>query len=289
MILLKLLRFKLRLIFWLPAPLAVYLMRFAAELVYQIARLTPARNMVAQNYEMFFPGIDGKAKADLLLRNISYSILELLSLPFFKAEHFDRVVKVEGLENIDLALAKRNGGLFLTMHTGNYEIVPAYLSSLGYNVTSIVKAPNDPLFKLINEARTAHGTRLINVLDSNMYLESIKILSDNQIVGLLLDTGANEGRHDELEFLGRKMPVATGWLTLAQRSKAEIVMCLSRRVGNKVVINFQSPFHLDREKKEEALGRIRNYFETFVKNHPEQWGIFLFKDEIHGLAHRDKA
>jgi len=34
------------------------------------------------------------------------------------------------------------------------------------------------------------------------------------------------------------------------------------------------------------MERIKNYFEPFIKNHPEQWGIFLFKDEIHGLAHR---
>jgi len=216
MILLKLLRLKLRLIFLLPAPMAIYLMRFAAEAVYQVVRLTPIKKTVARNFEMFFPGTSGRPKADFLLRNISYSIFELLCLPYFREEHFNRVIKVEGLENIDLALAKRNGGLFLTMHTGNYEIVPAFLSSRGYRVTSIVKAPDDPLFKIINQARTAHGTKLINVLDSNMYLESIKSLSDNQIIGLLLDTGANEGRHEEIRFLGRDLPVATGWLTLAR-------------------------------------------------------------------------
>lgn len=289
MILLKTLRSIFRLIFRLPPIAAVYIMRFAAEALFQLAKFTPLRGMVAKNYEMFFPGTDGRHNADQLLRNVSYSLFELICLPFFKEEHFARVVKLQGIENIDLALAKRSGGLFLTMHTGNYEIVPSVLAHLGYHVTSIVKTPDDPLFKMINESRTKHGTKLINVLDSNMYLESIKSLAENQIIGLLLDTGANEGRHEEMEFLGRQIPVATGWLTLAQRSRAEIVMCLARRVGKKVVIDFQPPFRIDRETKAEALDRIRNYFETFVKNHPEQWAIFLLKDEIHGLVHRKES
>jgi len=277
---LKLLQFIYGLIFRLPAPAAIYLMHLAGEITFQIARLTPVKKATTANFQKIFPQANAGQLADRLLQNTAYSIFELLCLPFFQSEHFALTCKVVGQENLDLALAPGKGGLLLTMHTGNYELTPAILSHFGYKITSIVKAPPGPLFELINRCRTSQGSKQINVLDSNMYRDSMKLLSDNELIGLLLDTGALESRNEQIEFLERKVLVATGWLALAQRSEASAFLAICQRQAGKLVFTFEPPFTIGRNDKAAVLARIKDYFERIIQAHPEQWAMFLNEDEV---------
>ena len=98
-ILIRILQIKFYWIFRLPAAAAIYLMHFAAELVFQIARLTPLKRTVAQNLTLLFPNIDAEACSDKLLRNVAYSVLEIICTPFFKEKHIGKICKIVGEEN----------------------------------------------------------------------------------------------------------------------------------------------------------------------------------------------
>ncbi len=268
------------LVFLLPAAAAIGAMRLAGKKVYWIARLTPLRKTVTANLRRLLPEADAPALAEKLLSNFSQSIFEVLCTPFFKAEHIERLCKVSGTENIDVALAGRKGAIFLIMHTGNYELIPAVLTSRGYHVTSILKAPpRDPLFRLINRSRSYHGARLINVTEGNMYRLALQALARDRCVCILIDTGALEGKHEMFQFLGRRVPVATGWLALAQRSGAPVLPLISRRDGERVSFSVGDPLPVRKDNREEVMRRVGAIFENFIRNHPEQWGIFLNEHE----------
>ena len=272
----KFIQFIFGLIFRLPATLAIHSMRLAAEAVYRIARLTSIRKTVIANMRRLLPNSAAAPLADKLLRNFSHSIFEVLCAPFFQPKHLEMICKVSGTENIDLALANCKGVIFLIMHTGNYELIPAALTSRGYHITSILKAPhNDPLFKLLHRSRSYCGTEQINVLEGNMYRQALQALARNRCVCLLIDTGALEGKHEIFQFLGKRVPVATGWLALAQRSGAPIIPLISKRDGDKVAFSIGDPLTVKKDNREEILRRVGAIFENFIKNHPEQWGIFL--------------
>lgn len=283
-ILLKLLQWKFKLIFLLPPAAAIRLMRLAAEITYQIARRTPIKKIVARNIEMIFPDADANPLADKLLRNVSYSIFEVLCVPFFKESHFKLVCKINGLENLDLALSKRKGAVIASMHTGNYELLPIALSSRGYRVNSVMKAPPEPIFRFLQPIRRSKGTRLINVLEVDMYRETLKALGHNELVCLGVDTGALEGRHETIPFLGKSLPAATGWLTLAQRSEAAIVPVQVKRENEKLVISFSEPLNIYRDNREEVMHKVKQFFENFIKNHPEQWLMFLNEYETRRMV-----
>lgn len=286
LILLKTLQFIFSLIFLLPPAIAIRLMHFASEITYQIARLTKIKKVVSRNLSHFFPGADTKSLADKLLKNTSYSAFEVLCLPFFKEVHLKTLCKINGQENLDLALSRRKGVLILLMHTGNYEIVPSLLSSLGYRVNSILKAPRDPIFKLLSRSRGHMGVKIINVLEEDMYRESLKALGDNEIVGLLIDTGALEGKHEFFSFLGKQVPVATGWLTLAQRSEAAVVLAFPKREGEKNIVSFNEPFTVYRDNRQEVMQKVRQFFENQIRSHPEQWAMFLNGYEVKRMLGR---
>jgi Kdo2-lipid IVA lauroyltransferase/acyltransferase len=271
----------LRLVFWLPPVLAVRTMRAIARFIYLIARLTPIRGIVRSNYQAILPQSAADALADNLLNNISQSIMEVICFPFFRAEHFRLVCRWEGQENLDLALAGGKGVLLLTMHTGNYELMQVLLPHLGYRLNAVMKAPaGDPVFDFINRSRTSHGCNLINVTVSNMYREALSRLADNEIVGLLVDTGANESRNETVVFLGQKMPAAVGWLTLAQRSEAALVVCTCRRDHDQLLIKIEPPFRITADNRERQREYVRRQFDEFIRAYPDQWALFLNQHEI---------
>jgi KDO2-lipid IV(A) lauroyltransferase len=283
--LLKFLQALFGLLFRLPPAAAVALMRRAGRSIRFIARLTPLRRIVRANYRCFFPSADVALLADRLLDNISQSICEVICFPFFRAQHFRLVCRLEGRDNLDRALAGGRGVLLLTMHTGNYELIQALQPHLGYRLNAVIKAPpGDRLFEFINRSRTAHGCRLIDVAVNNMSRESLDRLADQEIIGLLVDTGARESRNETVVFLGKKMPAATGWLTLAQRSGASLVICTCRReAGGQLLIQISQPFQITADNREHMREQVRRTFDDFIRAHPDQWALFLNKDEIGGI------
>jgi len=279
--LLNCLRWLMRPVFWLPAPLAVRVMRLAGEATYRIARLTPVRKMVVRNYKMVLPAANAEQLADKALRNAGHAVFEIICAPYFTKAHLDRITKVSGLENLDLAQAKRQGVVCLSMHSGNYELTAAVLASRGYRLTTVMKSPpGDRLYAFLDRSRKYHGARLINILDGNMYRECLQALARDRCVGILVDTGALEGKHEMMPFLGHQVPIATGWTTLAQRAEAPVVPFFSKREDDKVVFIIGEPRTIYSDTKAEVLEHVRKFYENMVENHPDQWALFLNEHEV---------
>ena len=85
---LKSLQFCFRIIFFAPAGIALSFMYFAGWLTQVIAKQTRLKRTIIKNIEMVLPESNAEQIADNLLKNVSYSIFELLCLPFLKKEHF---------------------------------------------------------------------------------------------------------------------------------------------------------------------------------------------------------
>jgi KDO2-lipid IV(A) lauroyltransferase len=250
-------------------------MYFAGWLTYSIARQTSLKKTIADNIKLVMPKKNAEQIADQLLKNVGYAIFELLCLPYFNKDHFKKIFRFEGLDNLQKIADKKKGVIILTLHAGNYEVIPAALADQGYKMTSILRATDDPIFKILNECRSQKGVRIINVSEQNMYTEAIRVLSDNGIIGTLADTGALEGRHVFMKFLGWDVPAATGWLTLAQRSGAMVVPTLTRKQGRKNIITLHEPFIVTKDNRDEMMQKVKTILEDFVRENPDQWGLFL--------------
>ena len=259
------------LVFRLPVSAALAAMYAVAWLIEQIVLLTPVKRMVRQNIELVLRRADSEQLAKRLLHNFSRSTLELLCVPYFNRRHLDKVVRINGLEN----LPKNQGAILLTMHVGNYELSQVAIAALGFPVTIILRAAKDPLLALVNKSRAASGARLVNVLEEDMYQTSLNVLQQNNLVFILGDTGALESRHEMLDFLGHRVPVATGWLTLAQRSKCPVVPILAHRENGVNVFTVFPQAAVTGENRAEVLRNFLRLSEDFIKEHPEEWGMFL--------------
>ncbi|OGC23686.1 hypothetical protein A2291_04205 [candidate division WOR-1 bacterium RIFOXYB2_FULL_42_35] len=273
-IFIKLLQLIFRLIFLLPTKLALTIMYASAWLLQAIVKMTPLNKMARQNIKKVLPDSDAKKIARKLISNSAYAVFEILCLPFLKNKHLESLVKVNGLENITKALANGKGVIILTMHTGNYELCVLPLTKLGYKINGVVRSTQDPIFKIIDQSRQATGIKLINVLEKDMYQAALKLLEENEFVILLADTGALESRHDTRKFLGHDVPVATGWLTLAQRAGCAVLPCLAKKDGPKNELTICPPLIIKKENRQQAEDQIMKTFEDFIRANPEQWAMF---------------
>src|SRR3989338_3964053 len=216
-LLLKSLQLFFRIIFYAPVNVSLSIMHGAGWLVQTVAKKTRLKKIVVGNIKMVLPQSQAGPIADKFIENIAHAILELLCIPFFRPEHFDQVISWQGEQRLEAALKQGKGVIILTMHAGGYELIPMALAKRGYKINTVFRATaEDSIFEIVNKSRQQGGVNLINILEEDMYKQTLKALADNELVFLLADTGALESRHEYISFLGKKVPAATGWLTLAQ-------------------------------------------------------------------------
>ncbi|MBN2058544.1 MAG: hypothetical protein JW782_07095 [Candidatus Saganbacteria bacterium] len=283
-ILIKLLQFILRLVFFLPAGWALNVMYGLAWLTRLALSPFAPRKQIAANFRLVLPDVPAEELTEKLLTNTVYAVFEVLCQPFLKAQHFKRLISWQGLEQIKPALDKGRGAILLTMHAGNYELPQAALASLGYPMTAILRTTNEPIFEIINSSRAAQGTQLINILEADMYKSSLKALNENRLVYLLADTGALESRHETISFLGKTVPAATGWLTLAQRSGCSVIPVLAKKDGRSNIVTVFPAREVTKDNRDEAKNDILAAFESVIRQQPEQWGIFLNAYEVERMT-----
>ncbi len=232
--------------------------------------------MVNKNLSLVFPERKDLDKlAGQILNNIARSLTEILCAPFFKKAHWQARFVWEGLENLDTASKNGQGVMLLNIHAGNYELMGMALIRRGYPLVGVVRSTDNPLFKLLDEIRLSAGGELINVKDDDMYREALKTLAENKIIFTMVDTGALESRHLMIKILGRQVPVATGWLTLAQRAGCAVLPATTHRVKDKIIANFGQPFFITKENRDAVIKQTAEFYDKFLTAHPEEWAIFL--------------
>jgi len=85
-----------------------------------------------------------KGVQDHFARNLMDCFLQLVD-----PEHARRSVTIEGLENLDAALARRNGIIGLGAHIGNFVLVGTRLGMEGYPVSTLFRLLEDERLKAI--------------------------------------------------------------------------------------------------------------------------------------------
>lgn len=274
--LVKMLQFLLHPFFWGPVGLGFWAISIAAWKISIIARLFGVRRIVKKNLQLVFPGRkDIDQLSGKLIGNLSQSLVEVLCAPFFQKAHWQERFIWRGLENVDAAYQKGRGIMYLNLHEGNYELMGMALFRKGYPMTAVVRTTNDPLLKLLDEIRLSAGGQLINVQEENMFRELLKPLAENKMALIMIDTGALESRNQTISLLGHRVPAATGWLTLAQRTGCAVLPAFSYREKDKIVATIGEPFFVTRENRDAAIKQTAEFYDKFLTAHPEEWAIFL--------------
>jgi KDO2-lipid IV(A) lauroyltransferase len=185
-------------------------------------------------------------------------------------------VSFEGLDEARKLLEKKKGGLLLIGHFGNWELVALMSKIIGNPVLVIAKPIKQKwVDRWITEIRKVTGLELIPPEKATPKV--MKALSQNRVVGILIDQRTKRSRGVWADFFGRKAPTTPGLAVLALRTGAPVVPVFMIRNGfRKHRLLIKEPLELantgDLEKDVETNTQLFNRtLESIIREYPDQW------------------
>jgi len=259
-----------------PLGLALWIGRRAGDLV--CFANSKRRAIAYANLKSAFPE-KGAVEIKKILRahyeNLGMSVMELLKFSTMRKRYLDKYVEIKGVKNIDGAIKRGKGLIFLTAHFGNWEIASLAVSSRGYAMSVFAREQKySRLNDILNKNREMTGCRV--VMKGFSIRGIIKTLKDNGMIAMLgdQDAGANGVF---VNFLNRPASFAPGAVVFALKTGAKTLPSFIRRIGNsKHLVEINESLEListgekDKDVKEnlEAISRI---MEDYIKKFPDQW------------------
>lgn len=185
-------------------------------------------------------------------------------------------IETEGVEYIEEL--KRRGGpaIFVTAHTGNWELTgPALMRMDVRPMTVIYRNASNPLVdKMFSDGRAKLGVTLSpkGMLGARTAVAALK---DKGFLGLLVDQKMNSGI--EVPFFGRGAMTGPALAIFALKFNAPIIPARVIRVGGsrfRFVVEkpLEFPEEKDRDKAVlQIMTMVNQTFERWIREYPEQW------------------
>ncbi len=201
---------------------------------------------------------------------------ELARIPVLVDGSFDKWVATdeESLRALDKAAADDQGGIVVSGHLGNWELVGAWAAWKGYPTTYVVAQQSNPLIEeLIDHHRRAAGIEIVKRNDAGRGV--LDALKRKRIVAMLMDQDA---RRDGVfvPFFGRQASTFRGVATFAVKRRPTVLAFESwREKDGRIHFRFREveiPRTGDRERDiVELTAELTRTLESYIRRHPEQW------------------
>ncbi len=188
-------------------------------------------------------------------------------------------LEVHGQDILDDLLARECGGIFISAHMANWEIlIPAAQKRLGVEVALTYRRPNNPrAAQLLEKARADAGITLALPKGRKTGPRLIETLKNHGYVGMLVDQKYNGGL--AVPFFGRPAMTNPVFVRLAQKYNVPIVPVQVERVAHaRFRITVHPPIEVSQGEAAiaQALHHIHNLLEAWILAHPAQW-LWLHK------------
>ncbi len=141
-------------------------------------------------------------------RNLGVTLMEFLAFPRFSRQQIVDLVDIEGEEHLQEIVDLGRGGLLVSGHFGNWELLGARIASQDIPVSFVVKPQsNEDVDRVQNRIRHRAG---IGTIRSGAQIKNmVRALRSKELVAMLADQDAGADGVFE-EFLGRQASVFKG-------------------------------------------------------------------------------
>jgi KDO2-lipid IV(A) lauroyltransferase len=274
----------------LPANAALFVGRRLGEISYFF--VSKNRRRVYANLKIAF----GRTKTPGQIREIvrgfyhafGQDIVELSRIPLIAKEGYGKYVDVDGREHVDQAMKMGKGLIFLSIHSGNWELSNLVGSMAGYpyNMVANYLSHVNKVADYLDSLRQSAGCRIINPGIGGR--EIIRRLRKNEIVTLVADQGGEDGILTE--FFGRDASMSTGAIRISLKYGVPICLVNIHRVpGGRHKLTVR-PFELSKTGDfevdvRENIQRLAAQFEAWIREHPYEY-VWTYSTWKHSLKRR---
>ncbi len=215
----------------------------------------------------------------LSYQNLGKCFFELINLPKLGKAELQDLVKLEGQEHLETALAKGKGVLCITAHLGNWELLAAYVAKcLGQKVNVIARrvnneGANNSLLELRSRCGVSTILREKGFASQRLILRA---LANNEMLGILMDQDTKvDGVF--VDFFGRPAYTPKGPVTLALATGAVLLpVFIIRQPDDTHKLSFLPIYQLQLSGDKEAdilenTAQLTRIIEEQIRQAPQQW------------------
>jgi len=187
-------------------------------------------------------------------------------------EEIRKITKIKGIEILKKAKESKKGGLILSAHFGNWEIVPHSLALEGFPINSIARKFDNPyLDRIITKFRERYGNRIIYKQDAKK--EAIEILRKGDFLAIIADQNTLKNHGVFVNFFGVPACTAVGPALFHLKYGSPIIplFCYPDENYN-YTIEIKEP--LPKEQDDDMLKITEKYtkiIEDEIKKGPHLW------------------
>jgi KDO2-lipid IV(A) lauroyltransferase len=258
----------------MPLPMARAFGKGLGELLFRA--LGRYRRVALKNLALIYAdkGPEERQRmARAVFRHFGEMAVEFIKMPQLSREDVDRMVTVEGEENLCRAFEAGKGVLLITGHFGNWEFMARWLTMHGYPLNVVARDARDPAAtKLMADTRQGNGAQVL--YRGNSARGILQALKKNQIVALLPDQNAADLF---VPFLGQPTGTVDGPGVLHLRTGAPLLFSWCRRTpDDRFHITFEPPEVVAPTGAQAAdvarvMALINARLEAQIRQTPTQW------------------
>jgi KDO2-lipid IV(A) lauroyltransferase len=245
-------------------------------------RLLPsARRLAIENLTAAFPHLAEKDRAAIgraAMINLGRSGMEMLMLSRRRRARIEEWCTIEDETRLRDALSGGRGVVFVTGHTGNWELLAALVARRGYPATVVATPVYD---SRLDDLLIAAAPPRVETISAGSSCRSPAVvgLRRNAFLGMLIDQDTDvDGAF--VSFFGRPAYTPTGAAALALRTGAAVVCGFLVREGSirhRMIV--QGPITLIRTGDHERdvienTALFTGLIERHIRAFPDQWVWF---------------
>ena len=264
-----------------PNVVALWIGRRIGEIAFWINPKN--RRKAYQQLRIAFGAVKSPREIDQIVwdlhRVFGQNIVEIARLTLISKQPVEKYVILEGREHISAAMAKGRGVIFLSMHSGNWELSNIVGSRCGYpyNMVANYLSHVNKVADLLDSWRKSSGCKIINPGMGGR--EIIKALRRNEIVTLVADQGGGDGMM--IPFFGREASMSTGAVRIALKYDVPLFLVDIHRLADGRHFLKASPFELTRTSEAESdisLNMVRavQWFQQCIQQNPCEY-LWFYK------------
>jgi KDO2-lipid IV(A) lauroyltransferase len=227
--------------------------------------------------------LDEGETAKKSFENLGRTALESFCLLHRGIGYFRERLDFEGAEKIppvlEAARESKRGLIFLTAHTGNWELSPAALADrFGFGISVVGRFQGQIADPILKKLRSTGGGQFISKDGGAM--DMLATLRSGGILGTLFDQAAMVGSGvGKLSLLGRPALTTLGPLRLSAKTGSTVVTLFCRRQGDRHIIEFADPISPPRlaaggKRSDwvlENAQKLNDLLADFIRRYPDQW------------------
>ncbi len=239
------------------------------------------RRIARENMIGAFGGEMDRGEMDRLIRSNFVQLvrvaMEMPSLLRLNRENLDEYVVFEGIGHLQEAVSAGRGAFIFTPHMGNWELM-ALATALKIDMPiHVMVRPLDhrPTDRVLTEIRSRTGNRLLDKDKSAGMVR--RLMTDNQILGILMDQNASWFEGVYVPFFKRTACTNKGLAMFSMRYGAAAVPVFNFRMADgRYRIVFQPSVNLWRSNDViqdivDNTARFNRIIEGQIRRAPDNW------------------